>query len=91
MGNNESTEADNWSAIYTFQTLPSGSGWPLKFIMLGDLGVQNGLSIPHLEEEAQSGSIHMILHNGDFAYDFDTVSYHSRQVDLSSQSLKGWH
>ncbi|EUB58999.1 Iron/zinc purple acid phosphatase-like protein [Echinococcus granulosus] len=72
VGNNASTEAFIWSTVYSFRTLPSGSDWPLSFAMLGDMGVEGGVSIPYLESDAKSGVFQLLLHNGDFAYDFDT-------------------
>ncbi|CDS35747.1 iron:zinc purple acid phosphatase protein [Echinococcus multilocularis] len=72
VGNNASTEAFIWSTVYSFRTLPSGSDWPLSFAMLGDMGVEGGVSIPYLESDAKSGVFQILLHNGDFAYDFDT-------------------
>ncbi|VDN98708.1 unnamed protein product [Rodentolepis nana] len=71
VGNNDTNGDSNWSSPYTFRTLPMGSNWSVTCAMLGDLGADRGFSIPHLEEEAKAGAYHMILHNGDFAYDFD--------------------
>ncbi|KAM7533627.1 hypothetical protein Aperf_G00000125554 [Anoplocephala perfoliata] len=61
----------SWSSTFSFRTLPAGYNYPVVLAMLGDLGFEDGFSIPHLEEEAKAGAYHMLLHNGDFAYDFD--------------------
>ena len=82
VGNKDSTDTASWSAVYSFRTLPSGNDWPLTFIMLGDLGVENGHSIPQLEKEAKSGTIHAIFHNGDFAYDFDKVNFRKKSLEI---------
>ncbi|VDL19869.1 unnamed protein product [Hymenolepis diminuta] len=71
VGNNATNDDSNWSSPYTFRTLPAGTNWPVTCVMLGDLGADDGFSIPHLEEEAKAGIYHVIFHNGDFAYDFD--------------------
>jgi len=38
------------------------------------MGSVNGRSIPRLQEEVAKGTIDVILHVGDFAYDLDSVS-----------------
>jgi len=45
--------------------------------VFGDLGVENGRSVPQLLDEAQHGMYHAVFHIGDFAYDMDWVWYDS--------------
>ncbi|KAL7063639.1 hypothetical protein AAHC03_01148 [Spirometra sp. Aus1] len=60
-----------WSPIFKFRTMPAGSNWTLRFAMLGDMGLANAVSLPFLEKEVLEDRYHMIIHNGDFAYDMD--------------------
>lgn len=41
--------------------------------MFGDMGSENGQSIPRLEQEVVSKTIDLVMHVGDFAYNFDEV------------------
>lgn len=63
---------DGWSAVYWFRTIQDGTDWSPRFAIYGDLGNVNAQSVPRLQEEAQNGKYDVILHVGDFAYDFDT-------------------
>ncbi|XP_064480865.1 acid phosphatase type 7-like [Ornithodoros turicata] len=60
-----------WSPIFWFRTMPV-STWSPVLAVYGDMGNVNAQSLPFLQEEAQNGSIHAVLHVGDFAYDMDT-------------------
>ncbi|VDK72067.1 unnamed protein product [Dibothriocephalus latus] len=62
---------DHWSSTFKFRTMPSGSNWTLRFAMLGDMGVENAVSLPTLEKDVTEDKYHMVIHNGDFAYDMD--------------------
>ncbi|PAA49848.1 hypothetical protein BOX15_Mlig013810g3 [Macrostomum lignano] len=61
-----------WSDVFLFTATKSGSDWPARFAVYGDMGNTNGKSIPFLQKEAQSGDFDMVLHVGDFAYNMDT-------------------
>ena len=45
-----------------------------RVAIFGDLGNVNAQALPRLQEETQSDFYDMIIHNGDFAYDMDTVA-----------------
>ena len=57
--------------------------------VFGDLGIENGRSIPQLKDEAQRGMYHAVFHIGDFAYDMDSVWYdsHSEAIKKKSHGL----
>jgi len=60
-----------WSSVFGFKTVPAGTtGWPLRFAAFGDLGVVNAKSLTRLQREAHVGMYDLILHVGDFAYNF---------------------
>ncbi|VDL92896.1 unnamed protein product [Schistocephalus solidus] len=61
----------HWSSIFKFRTMPPGSNWTLRFAMIGDMGVVNAVSLPFLEKDVAEEKYHMVLHNGDFAYDMN--------------------
>ena len=72
--------SEGWSSIYFFKSLPQ---WPvtngttnsdvssgdITVALLSDLGNENAQSIPRLQGEVAKGSIDLIIHLGDFAYD----------------------
>lgn len=65
------------SKRYYFKTMTDDNSakWSPKMIVFGDMGVERGEIIdPYLIQEAKRGEINAIFHNGDFAYDFATVS-----------------
>jgi hypothetical protein len=47
--------------------------WIPHLAVFGDLGNENGRSVPQLQEEAQRGMYDAVFHIGDFAYDMDWV------------------
>jgi hypothetical protein len=47
--------------------------WSPRLAVFGDLGNVNAQSLPRLQEDTQSDLYDMVIHNGDFAYDMDTV------------------
>jgi hypothetical protein len=49
------------------------SDWIPHLAVFGDLGNENGRSVPQLQEEAQHGMYDAVFHIGDFAYDMDWV------------------
>jgi hypothetical protein len=55
-------------------TSSDDSTWTPQLAIFGDLGNENAISLPHLQEEVQRGMYDAILHVGDFAYDMDSVS-----------------
>uniref|UniRef100_A0AC34PZH4 Purple acid phosphatase n=1 Tax=Panagrolaimus sp. JU765 TaxID=591449 RepID=A0AC34PZH4_9BILA len=61
-----------WSNIYTFVGLKEREDGGYKFAVYGDMGNINARSLGKIQKEAQNGDFDVILHVGDFAYDFDT-------------------
>eukprot|EP01083_Nonionella_stella_P306110 1070748_1 len=65
-----------WSSIYPFTTLPDATTLshhlPIKYVIYGDLGDVNAQTLTSFTEYALSSpsNVDMILHLGDFAYDF---------------------
>jgi hypothetical protein len=49
------------------------SDWIPHVAIFGDLGNENGRSVPQLQDEAQRGMYDAVFHIGDFAYDMDWV------------------
>ncbi|XP_044733329.1 acid phosphatase type 7-like [Chrysoperla carnea] len=60
-----------WSPIFWFKTFPDGDNWIPNIAIYGDLGNEEGRSLPQLQKEAQDGLYNAIIHNGDFSYDMD--------------------
>ncbi|XP_069679838.1 acid phosphatase type 7-like [Periplaneta americana] len=60
-----------WSSEFWFTTPPNDPDWVPQLAVYGDLGNENGRSIPQLQDEVQRGFYDAILHIGDFAYDMD--------------------
>ncbi|XP_054163358.1 acid phosphatase type 7-like [Oppia nitens] len=63
---------DGWSTVFWFTTMKEGSDWSPRLAVFGDLGNENGQSIPRLQEEVQRDMYDAVLHIGDFAYDMDS-------------------
>lgn len=65
-----------WSDIFWFRTPPDPQvdPWSPTLAIYGDMGSENSVSLPRLQQEAQNGLYDAILHVGDFAYDMNTVS-----------------
>ncbi|XP_042296608.1 acid phosphatase type 7 [Sceloporus undulatus] len=61
-----------WSRPYTFRALLNTTTWSPRFAVFGDMGLLNPQSLPRLQRETTLGLYDMVLHVGDFAYDFDT-------------------
>ncbi|XP_068243016.1 acid phosphatase type 7-like [Palaemon carinicauda] len=61
-----------WSEVFTFKTWPAGNDWVLRTAMYGDLGVVNGKSLGRLQQDITKGMYDVIIHVGDFAYNFET-------------------
>lgn len=59
-----------WSEMFWFKSFPAGFDWAPKLAILGDMGNVNAQSLPRLQLETQQGMYDMVIHNGDFAYDF---------------------
>lgn len=69
--------SNSMSKTYNFRTMTdhSSAEWSPSMIVYGDMGVERGEIIdPYLIDEAKSGNISVVFHNGDFAYDLDYVS-----------------
>ena len=63
-----------WSDLFWFNTYPSPTeNWSPSFVIYGDMGNKNAVSLPKLQLETQSGMYDMIIHVGDFAYDMNNV------------------
>ena len=43
-------------------------------IVFGDLGLENGRSIPSLIQEVDQKNVDVIFHNGDLCYEFQEVN-----------------
>lgn len=52
---------------------PEGTDWQPSFLVYGDLGVENAVSLPDLIDEAESGLYDAVLHVGDIGYDLYEV------------------
>lgn len=61
-----------WSAVYFFNTFPSGNNWQPRFAVYGDMGNVNAQSLGRLQVEAIQKKFDAILHVGDMAYNLDT-------------------
>ena len=56
--------------MFWFATPPANSDiWSPHIAIYGDMGVENAMALPFLQEETQSSVYDAILHVGDFAYD----------------------
>ena len=47
--------------------------WHPQVAIIGDVGSKNALALPYLENEIHKGTLDLIIHAGDFAYDLDDV------------------
>lgn len=61
---------EGWSHVYTFKTLPDAANWAPRIAVYGDMGATNARTIGRLEKEVRANAFDLILHVGDFAYDF---------------------
>ena len=61
------------SEVHRFKTLSDETDWSPRMLVFGDLGVHNGVTIPYLIREVDNGTVDILFHNGDFAYNFDDV------------------
>ena len=59
-----------------------------RVAMFGDLGNVNAQALPRLQEETQSDLYDMIIHNGDFAYDMETVTTMKIENNLNNLNFK---
>jgi hypothetical protein len=57
-----------WSEPFVTKTIPSGQE-VINMVVYGDLGLVNHQSLSSIMIEVNSGSVDLILHNGDYAYD----------------------
>jgi hypothetical protein len=64
-----------WSSPFKFKAMENGTDWSPRLIMYGDLGNVNAQSLTRLQKESLHGAFDAIIHNGDFAYDMDSVSW----------------
>lgn len=64
-------QSSGWSTPYSFRTVPATGTRPFVYGVFGDMGDYNGQSLPSLQEAARRKELDMILHTGDFAYNFD--------------------
>jgi hypothetical protein len=73
-----SPKADSWSQWIAFDAVPANDPNNLEFsptlAVFGDLGLDNGRSVPRLTDDVNAGMYDAILHVGDFAYDMYEVS-----------------
>ena len=60
--------------MFWFRTFPSkDSDWVPTIVVFGDMGNENAQSLTRLQEETQMGMYDVLIHNGDIAYDLDSV------------------
>ena len=57
-----------YSSTFGFKTFPRKL-WKTKIAIIGDLGAQNAISLPYLEEKIHENQLDLVIHAGDFAYD----------------------
>lgn len=64
-----------WSELFKFRVPPNPNvtpQWMPTLAIFGDMGNENAVSLPFLQEEVQRGMYDAIIHAGDFAYDMDS-------------------
>jgi len=65
-----------WSPIYTFitrndaNTIKNKDNLLERYLIFGDLGVQDGICLPDMQEKVLNGNYDVLIHLGDFAYNF---------------------
>ena len=59
---------EGYSSTFWFKTLPTKL-WKSKIAIIGDLGAQNAISLPYLEQKIHENQLDLVIHAGDFAYD----------------------
>ena len=61
---------DGWSAVFNFSTAPpAGTGYPVKFIAYGDMGIDHSQNTADLTAQMlRSGEASFIVHAGDISY-----------------------
>ena len=59
------------SNLFTFKTLPDSANWSPRIVVYGDMGAENARSVFQIEKEVHNDQFDLVLHVGDFAYDFD--------------------
>ncbi|RWS03441.1 iron/zinc purple acid phosphatase-like protein [Dinothrombium tinctorium] len=52
-----------WSKVYEFTTIKSGNDWSPRIVLIGDLGVENGRSLPFLIEDVKNKFYDILLHD----------------------------
>ncbi|KAI6213516.1 Purple acid phosphatase [Aphelenchoides besseyi] len=57
-----------FSRIFEFRSFPDGD-FPLRVCIFGDLGVDNGISLVHLQRAAERDEFDLVIHVGDIGYD----------------------
>ena len=62
-----------WSDLFYFTARRADVDWSPWIALFGDMGSENGQSIPRLQQEVAKHTVDMILHIGDFAYDLNSV------------------
>lgn len=58
-----------WSPMFWFRAMRPGTDWSPRLVVYGDMGNENGRSIPHIQQDVARGMYDAVLHVGDFAYD----------------------
>ncbi|KAI5638603.1 calcineurin-like phosphoesterase domain-containing protein [Phthorimaea operculella] len=61
------------SKEFSFRTPPSGQDFVLNALVVGDMGIPEGekvKTLAGLEYELKNSRYYMVIHNGDFAYEF---------------------
>ncbi|GMH49195.1 hypothetical protein TL16_g00458 [Triparma laevis f. inornata] len=75
------SDEGGWSDVFDFKTAPDSttlsSSYPLKFGIWGDMGFANSQILKAVTDEVENKNFDMILHVGDFAYDFNSNNGHN--------------
>jgi len=61
--------ADCWSDVHSFRMPGASTARPLTVAIFGDLGIKRNEAVTCLVSGAQDGSLDLVIHAGDFAYD----------------------
>lgn len=50
--------------MFSFQAMKDGTDWSPRFIVFGDLGVENAMSLKNMQKDAFTGLVDAVLHVG---------------------------
>jgi len=58
-----------WSDVLEMKTITSGNNWSPNLALFGDMGNENAVSLPFIQQEVAEGKYDAVIHVGDMAYD----------------------